>query len=416
MRDEFDSVNEDRTRSGEGENLGRGRTYSTRPCAIWDDDRYLDLSPQAQHLWGVLADHPNITHCGVVDWRPARLTPKARTWTVEAIEIAALELEETGWVLFSLGTEEAIVRDHIRFDEILRNPKNSIAMIKAYGAIASRELRAAVVSELRACKTLFPNHSAWSSPISADRLAELVARTALDSVDYRPAYADADAMPEAYRTGSPILAGVTSPMRSYSRSPMHSGMESPIRNGTGSRITTTSASGTRRGIESGIKTATGSGSGSGSGSEMSRGPASASGSGMAEGSIPTITHQPSTIAAGYVPDEPSLARASTAALGVPPRPPQRCPEHLEFVSATGCLPCHEQRVAAKAWDKSHPAEALAFGAARRLAITECELCDDEGWRTIPPQLSDEDLDITCTHIPWPEEKWVDFYTRKKSKK
>ncbi|MFE7747070.1 hypothetical protein [Nocardia sp. NPDC057455] len=418
--------------------MGRGRTYSRQPCAIWDNDRYLDLSPRAQHLYGVLSHHPDISHCGLVDWRPARLTPKSRTWTVEEIEIAAHELEETGWVLFDLGTEEALVRDHIRSDELLKNPKNTVAMIKAYGGIASRELRAGMVSELRVCRELQGDYAAWTSPISADRLDDLVARAALDSVDYRPAYADA--MPEEYRIGSPITVGMVSPNRTDSTSANRSDTASSNRTGTrsanatGSRSATATGTGspTRSGAGSAKGTGTGSATRSRTGSPIESGIESGIGSpittpstsptttGMSEASVPTKSHQPSTNELGYVPDGPAVARApgpAREAPDIPPRPPQRCPAHIEFVSASGCGECTRLRRAAKDWDNRYPAAAAAYAAEKRAEREACELCDnDGGWRIPPPQLADEDLNVTCTHKPWPEEKWVEFSNREKVKR
>ena len=156
--------------------------YGRTPLLVWDEDDYTDLTPAAQHLDYVMRHDPTLTPCGRVDWRPARIAAKARGWTVAAIEEAAEELESRGFAAFDTATEEAIARRHIRWDEPLRNPKMAIALHKAYGAVASKKLRAAVVSEVRINRKMHPDFSSWTSPLSADLMTRLLGLASLDDL------------------------------------------------------------------------------------------------------------------------------------------------------------------------------------------------------------------------------------------
>lgn len=160
------------------------REYARIRLSIWEDNQHLDLSPAAQHLFYVLATDPGMSYCGRVDWRPARLSARARGWRPEQIVATAAELERARFVLFDPDTEEALVRSLIRTDELLRNPKMGISVVKAYGAMASRVLRAAVVTELQRVKKEHPEYTSWTSPLSGEQLARLVTLDGLESVGY----------------------------------------------------------------------------------------------------------------------------------------------------------------------------------------------------------------------------------------
>ncbi|WP_280371088.1 hypothetical protein [Nocardia wallacei] len=149
-----------------------------------NDDDWCDLSPGAQHLYDILLTSDDLSYCGRVDWRPARLLPRARGWTLNQIIADAAELERARFVLFDPDTEEALVRSLIRSDELLRNPTLGVAVAKAYGALASRTLRAGVVTELVRVHEEHPEYSSWSHAMCAQQLARLLLLPSLDSVGY----------------------------------------------------------------------------------------------------------------------------------------------------------------------------------------------------------------------------------------
>lgn len=150
------------------------REYARNPLWIWDDPAYTELTPAAQHLDYVLRHGPGVSYCGRVDWRPARLLPRARGWTLATVEAAAAEYAAAGFGLFDAETEEALLCKHIRWDELLRNPKMAVALVHAYHAVASRKLRAAVLAEIELLHREFPEFSSWTHPMSAAKLAQLL--------------------------------------------------------------------------------------------------------------------------------------------------------------------------------------------------------------------------------------------------
>lgn len=156
--------------------------YGRTPLLVWDEDDYTELSPAAQHLDYVMRHDPTLSACGRVDWRPARIATRARGWTVAMIEEAADELEERGFAAFDAATEEAVARRHIRWDEPLRNPKMAIALHRAYGAVASKKLRAAVVTEVRLAREIHPDFSSWTSPLSAELMTRMLGLPSLEDL------------------------------------------------------------------------------------------------------------------------------------------------------------------------------------------------------------------------------------------
>ncbi|MEV0031402.1 hypothetical protein [Nocardia sp. NPDC050793] len=184
--------------------------YGRTPLLVWDEDDYTDLTPAAQHLDYVMRHDPTLSPCGRVDWRPARIAAKARGWTVAQIEDAAAELEAAGFACFDAVTEEAVTRRHIRWDEPLRNPKMAIALCRAYGAVASKRLRAAVVTEVRLARELHPEFSSWTSPLSAEQVTRLLGLPSLEDLGITNGIGNRIGFPatgdiaDADRFGSPI--------------------------------------------------------------------------------------------------------------------------------------------------------------------------------------------------------------------
>ncbi len=167
---------------------------------IWldinSDEDFSALSFDAQSFYTriVLTD-PTLNYCGVADWRPRRLTVRARDLTLDRILAAAAELEAENYLLFDLDTEEVLARSFIRRDELLRNPKMAATVIKAYAAVASPVLRAAIVTEVKRVHDEHPEYSSWTHKDTADGLARMMARPALEPGAYTPRIADPNPVP-----------------------------------------------------------------------------------------------------------------------------------------------------------------------------------------------------------------------------
>jgi hypothetical protein len=150
------------------------RTFAMTRVAIWGDDEFLDLSPMAQWLYWHLMSHPDLSYCGVTDWRPGRIVPKAAGLTLEVVESAADELAEARYIVIDEGTEEVLIRSFMRNDGLLKQTNMGAAVAKAYAAVASREIRGVVVHEL---KRLRDENTSWTS---WKALAEVLRKRSVD--------------------------------------------------------------------------------------------------------------------------------------------------------------------------------------------------------------------------------------------
>jgi hypothetical protein len=156
---------------------------------IWldinSDDDFEQLPFDAQAFYcRVIITLADLSYCGVADWRPARLTAKAPDLPLERIINAAAHLEIGRYCLFDLDTEEVLARSFIRRDELLRNPKFAAAVVKAYAGIASKTLRAAVVTEIRRVHDEHPDYSSWANKDVGPQLAKIMAKPGLDELPY----------------------------------------------------------------------------------------------------------------------------------------------------------------------------------------------------------------------------------------
>jgi hypothetical protein len=167
------------------------REFGRIRISIADDADFEDLTPQGQWLYTRIGiPETSLNHCGVFDWRPARLVRKARGLTVTYLEEAAADCEHGRFVLFDPDTEEALMRSYIRSEELLRNPKMAVAVINSYRATASKALRAAIVDELHRIKEEHPEYSSWKAGEVGVQLAELLTRPGSDQVPYVVRYAN----------------------------------------------------------------------------------------------------------------------------------------------------------------------------------------------------------------------------------
>lgn len=161
------------------------REFARIRISIAEDEDFEDLSPEAQWMYlRVLLPDPTLNYAGVADWRPKRLLGKARGVDLHYLNTAAAELEVGTYCLFDLDTEEVLVRSFIVCDEILRNPKMAAAMVKAYREVASKTLRAAIITEVKKAKEEHPDYSSWDFSDTKDDLARLLTRPDLESVGY----------------------------------------------------------------------------------------------------------------------------------------------------------------------------------------------------------------------------------------
>lgn len=125
--------------------------------SIWVNEDWLDLSMPAQWLYQRLLSGTKVSLAGVTEWRPMALTQSAVGSSVDLIESAAQELEESLFLVIDRGTEEALIRSFVRNDGLLKSPNMATAVAKAYADIGSRRLRGVLVYELARLKRDQPN-------------------------------------------------------------------------------------------------------------------------------------------------------------------------------------------------------------------------------------------------------------------
>lgn len=155
---------------------------------IWldinSDDEFEQLPFDAQGFYCRIILPLDQNYCGVADWRPKRLATKAPDLPVSRIVAAAAHLEVGRYCLFDLDTEEVLTRSYVRRDQLLRNPKYAAAVIKAYGDIASKTLRAQVVTEIRRIREENPDYSSWNHADVGPALAKIMGKPGADEIPY----------------------------------------------------------------------------------------------------------------------------------------------------------------------------------------------------------------------------------------
>lgn len=132
---------------------------------IWADDDFRDLPSPAQWLYFHLVTHPDLSFCGVADWRPARIAAVTAELTAEDVEYAAAFLEDytehEPFVIIDRASEEALIRSWVKHDGLVSSPNLTKALVKSYAGTASAVLRAVLVGQLLTLKKNKPNLVGW---------------------------------------------------------------------------------------------------------------------------------------------------------------------------------------------------------------------------------------------------------------
>ena len=152
------------------------RKYAAIKSSLFGDPGWRALSTAAQHLYIVLLAHPALSYAGVVDWRPNRICLLADGWSEVDIYYAAQELSLNGWIVIDEQSEEVLVRSFLRHDSAMDQPHLAISMIKAYDAIASGQIREAIIFELNRLHRDRPEKEYWEDP----RMLTILAHPATD--------------------------------------------------------------------------------------------------------------------------------------------------------------------------------------------------------------------------------------------
>ena len=125
------------------------RQYALIHRAILDDPSWRCLTRSQQNLYLLLLLKLSTNLCGVVDWRPKKLSVNASDMTVETIEADAVVLEKKLYIVRDEDTDEVLIRSFLRNDAPLKSSKTAIAVRSSYTDTASSKLRGVIVFELQ---------------------------------------------------------------------------------------------------------------------------------------------------------------------------------------------------------------------------------------------------------------------------
>lgn len=156
------------------------RSYAQLNIAIWNDDDFRALTPQAQHLYFLLLSHPTLSYCGVGDWRPARIARMAAGWTAADVQRAGAELVDGLFIVVDEDTEEFLVRTFVKNDPLMRQRNLGVSMARAYSTVASDGIRGVIVHELRRLESTSPGLKSFG----ADEVRQVLAKPAIDPSVY----------------------------------------------------------------------------------------------------------------------------------------------------------------------------------------------------------------------------------------
>ena len=156
------------------------RNYAQLNIAIWNDDDFRALTPQAQHLYFLLLSHPTLSYCGVGDWRPKRLASMATGWTSADVQRAGAELIDRLFIVVDEETEEFLVRTFVKNDPLMRQRNLGVSMARAFSLVASEGIRGVIVGELNRLAEVRPELKGLDS----DEVRQVLVKPSIDPSVY----------------------------------------------------------------------------------------------------------------------------------------------------------------------------------------------------------------------------------------
>lgn len=124
------------------------RTHARIYGAIWQDPDFAALKATSQRAYILALSQPSVSFCGVVPYTPRRWAVMAADTTPSGISRSVGELEDAGFVLTDVNTEELLVRSFIKYDGVLDSPNLVKAMWGDVRQVFSTRLRDAVLFEI----------------------------------------------------------------------------------------------------------------------------------------------------------------------------------------------------------------------------------------------------------------------------
>ncbi|HET6627053.1 MAG TPA: hypothetical protein VFG63_11760 [Nocardioidaceae bacterium] len=146
------------------------RDYAKTNLTIWQDPEWRALPWPAQHVYKMFWEHPGLSYCGVVDWRPTKMLGWGDGWNRADLMALVDCLRARHFLVVDEDTEECLVRSWIRFDGVIKQPRLTVSMCNAFGEVGSNDLRGVIVDELHKLKERDPNAAGWAKPQTKDIL------------------------------------------------------------------------------------------------------------------------------------------------------------------------------------------------------------------------------------------------------
>lgn len=146
------------------------RDYAKTNLTIWQDPEWRALPWPAQHVYKMFWEHPGLSYCGVVDWRPTKMLGWGAGWTRDDLGLLTDCLRARHFLVVDEDTEECLVRSWVRFDGVIKQPRLAVSMCNAFGEVGSNDLRGVVVDELQKLKKREPEAAGWAKQQTTDIL------------------------------------------------------------------------------------------------------------------------------------------------------------------------------------------------------------------------------------------------------
>lgn len=125
------------------------RDHARFKTSIWrTDPDWPKLDQGAQHLYMMLASHPDLSYCGVISYLPGRWIDLADGLTESKLKASVRKLERSRYVVVDRKTHELLVRSFMRHDQILARRNMGNACCRALGTVHSGVIRDSVLHEL----------------------------------------------------------------------------------------------------------------------------------------------------------------------------------------------------------------------------------------------------------------------------
>lgn len=146
------------------------RDHARVNVTIWGDPDFRALPAPAQHLYLTLWTAPQLSYCGVHEWRPGRLAARSTGYDAAAIKEIGACLTARHFLVIDENTEECLIRSWMRFDGLMKQPRLVISCIKAYADVESAVIRKVLVHEMKKIRDESPGLACWSDPRVTDVL------------------------------------------------------------------------------------------------------------------------------------------------------------------------------------------------------------------------------------------------------